>query len=71
MLIPDIVTDIFRLFVRLGYRYVKVNSDCHSLTDKEIKIIIKGNNVYIYYTYGSSKHCIVMERSDNDGIQTK
>ena len=61
MLIPDIVQDIFRLFVRLGYRYVEVKNNSHSLTDTEIKIIIKDNNVYIYYTYGLSKHCIVMK----------
>jgi len=61
MLIPDIVQDIFRLFVRLGYRYVEVKNNSHNLTDTEIKIIIKGNKVYIYYTYALSKHCIVME----------
>lgn len=60
-MIPDMILDIFRLFVGIGYHLVDVKYDSHKLSDNEIKIIIRDNNLYIYYTYRAYNYCIVME----------
>lgn len=69
-MIIDMVNDIFDLYLKLGYHFIRLVKCDHSIAENEIKIIIRRQKVLLYYNSMGLDLCIVMEGRENNGIQT-
>ena len=69
-MIIDMVNDIFNLYLKMGYHFIRLVKCDHSISENEIKIIMRRHKLLMYYNSIGLDLCIVMERGDNNGIQT-
>lgn len=69
-MIIDVINDIFNIYLKLGYHFIRLVKCDHTIPENEIKIIIRRHKLLIYYNSMGLDLCIVMEGGEHDGLQT-